>query len=140
MASLRNLALFLGAFLPAALAAPTKRDDAVVPGKYIVTLKADAGVEVESHLNWVADVHRRSLSKRDTAGVENTFNISTWNAYSGEFDKATLEEIKASPDVCIRKWFSNEHPNNKKPRSPLLSQTISTTSLMPSRLSLMSAP
>ncbi|KAH7015500.1 peptidase S8/S53 domain-containing protein [Ilyonectria destructans] len=101
MANLRNLALFLGAFLPAALAAPTKRDDAVVPGKYIVTLKPDAGVEVESHLNWVADVHRRSLSKRDTAGVENTFNISTWNAYSGEFDKATLEEIKASPDVAF---------------------------------------
>ncbi|KAH7160681.1 peptidase S8/S53 domain-containing protein [Dactylonectria macrodidyma] len=103
MASIRNIALFLGALLPAALAAPAarhqKRDEIAVPGKYIVTLNADASTD--AHLNWVADVHRRSLSKRDTAGVETTYNISDWSAYSGEFDDATLEEIKASPDVAF---------------------------------------
>ncbi|KAH7149847.1 peptidase S8/S53 domain-containing protein [Dactylonectria estremocensis] len=103
MASIRNIALVLGALLPAALAAPAarhqKRDEIAVPGKYIVTLNADASSD--AHLNWVADVHRRSLSKRDTAGVETTYNISDWNAYSGEFDDATLEEIKASPDVAF---------------------------------------
>ncbi|KAF6808807.1 alkaline proteinase [Colletotrichum sojae] len=101
MTNFRRLALAVGALLPAILAAPTKRADepAAVPGKFIVTLKEDAAVE--SHLNWVADVHKRSLGKRDTAGVETKFNISNWNAYAGEFDEATLEEIKASPEVAL---------------------------------------
>ncbi|KAJ0151260.1 Alkaline proteinase, partial [Colletotrichum tanaceti] len=106
MANLRRLALAVGALLPAVLAAPVldRRDEpAAVPGKYIVTLKEGAGANVESHLSWVADVHKRSLGKRDTdtAGVENKFNISSWNAYSGEFDDATIAEIKASPDVAV---------------------------------------
>ncbi|KAK7422984.1 proteinase B [Neonectria punicea] len=110
MTSLRNLALFLGALLPAALAAPTelpKRAEGVVPepvvipGKYIVTLKEDAKADLESHLNWVTDVHRRSLSKRDTTGVENTYNISSWSAYSGDFDDETIAEIEKSPDVAF---------------------------------------
>ncbi|KAI9167975.1 Alkaline proteinase [Paramyrothecium foliicola] len=101
MANLRRLALFLGALLPAALALPTesqaKRD--VIPGKFIVTLKAD--VKADTHLNWVRNVHRRSLSKRDTAGVEETYDINDWHAYAGEFDEATIEEIKSSPDVAF---------------------------------------
>ncbi|EFQ30175.1 subtilase [Colletotrichum graminicola] len=105
MANLRRLALAIAALLPAVLAAPAalnRRDEpAAAPGKYIITLKEDAAVNVDSHLNWVADVHRRSLGKRNTAGVENKFNISTWNAYSGEFDEATIEAIKASPEVAV---------------------------------------
>ncbi|KAK7418599.1 proteinase B [Neonectria magnoliae] len=107
MTSIRNLALFLGALLPAALAAPAKQaagvvpDPVVIPGKYIITLKEDAKTDLESHLNWVTDVHRRSLSKRDTAGVEKTYNISTWNAYSGDFDDETIAEIEKSPDVAL---------------------------------------
>ncbi|KAK1992787.1 subtilase [Colletotrichum falcatum] len=105
MASLRRLAVAIGALLPAVLAAPAavnRRDGPeAVPGKYIITLKEDAAASVDSHLTWVADVHRRSLGRRNTAGVENTFNISTWNAYSGEFDEATIEAIKASPEVAV---------------------------------------
>lgn len=104
MTSLRRLALAVGALLPVVLAAPAavKRDEPkVVPGKYIVTLKEDAAANVDSHLTWVSDIHRRSLGKRDTVGVENKFNISNWNAYSGEFDEATIEEIKKSPEVSI---------------------------------------
>lgn len=104
MASFRRLALALGAALlpAAALAAPTAPRDTpdAAPGKYIVTLKQDANVDTAEHLTWVQDIHRRSLSKRDTAGVEKTYNISTWSAYAGEFDDATLEEIKANPDVA----------------------------------------
>jgi hypothetical protein len=104
MASLVRLALYLGAFLPAALAAPTapsKRSDEI-PGKYIVTLKSSASVaKVESHLQWVGDVHRRSLSKRETAGIEHTFNIKNWNAYAGQFDEDTIKEIEASPEVSF---------------------------------------
>ncbi|KAM0429807.1 hypothetical protein ACHAPT_006413 [Fusarium lateritium] len=103
MASLRRLALLFGALLPAALAAPVdapvKRQDAA-PNKYIVTLKSDApDSKIEAHLDWVGDVHRRSLSKRDTAGVEETYNISNWNAYAGEFDDETIDKIKNSPEV-----------------------------------------
>ncbi|KLO93569.1 Uncharacterized protein LW93_13181 [Fusarium fujikuroi] len=101
MASLVRLALYLGAFLPAALAAPTapSKGSDVIPGKYIVTLKSSASsAKVESHLQWVDDVHRRSLSKRDTAGIEHTFNIKNWNAYAGQFDEDTIKEIEASPE------------------------------------------
>ncbi|KAL3297548.1 alkaline proteinase [Colletotrichum asianum] len=104
MTNFRRLALAVGALLPVVLAAPAaiKRDEPkFAPGKYIVTLKEDAAANVDSHLTWVADVHRRSLGKRDTVGVENKFNISNWNAYSGEFDEATIEEIKKSPEVAL---------------------------------------
>ncbi|KAF3810010.1 Alkaline proteinase [Colletotrichum gloeosporioides] len=104
MTNFRRLAVAVGALLPVVLAAPAaiKRDEPkFAPGKYIVTLKEDAAANVDSHLTWVADVHRRSLGKRDTVGVENKFNISNWNAYSGEFDEATIEEIKKSPEVAL---------------------------------------
>ncbi|KAL7620538.1 hypothetical protein AAE478_009533 [Parahypoxylon ruwenzoriense] len=104
MASLRRLALFIGALLPAAFAAPTapiaqqKRE--VIPNKYIVTLKEGITAETfKTHLNWARDVHSRSLSKRDTVGIEHEYHISNFNAYAGEFDKETLEQIKVHPDV-----------------------------------------
>lgn len=104
MLNLRRLALFLGA-LPAALAAPTpegqtevKRE--VVPNKYIVTLKeAVADADFDSHVSWVSDIHKRSLTRRDTNGIEKEFHINKFNAYVGEFDEATIKEIKNNPDV-----------------------------------------
>ncbi|KAI1501893.1 peptidase S8/S53 domain-containing protein [Biscogniauxia marginata] len=104
MNNIRRLALCLGALLPAVFAAPTVvprlEQRNAIPGKYIVTLKpAATPSELESHLAWVQDVHKRSFGKRNTAGVENTYNISTWSAYSGEFDDATIEEIKNNPEV-----------------------------------------
>ncbi|KAK8856957.1 peptidase S8/S53 domain-containing protein [Apiospora arundinis] len=99
MVNFRQLAVSLTALLPLAAAAPVeqqmKRD--VIPGKYIVSLKN--GANAESHISWVNTVHKRSLSKRDTAGVEKTYKIKDFEAYSGEFDEATLEEIKKNPDV-----------------------------------------
>ncbi|KAH8663271.1 subtilase [Ilyonectria robusta] len=104
MASIFLFALYLGALLLAvsgALAAPAavELDSGLIPDKYIVTLKNSAVASTESHLNWVRDIHARSLAKRNTAGIERTFNVGTWNAYSGEFDKKTIEKIKASPEV-----------------------------------------
>ncbi|KAH6897399.1 peptidase S8/S53 domain-containing protein [Thelonectria olida] len=140
MTSIRRLALFFGALLPAALAAPAnirvKRDEVAVPGKYIVILKSDASAsKVESHLNWVGDVHRRSLSKRDTAGVENTYNISNWNAYSGEFDEATIKEIEDSPEVAFVEpdyyqylWGEDDEPSELSERA-LTTQTGATWGL-----------
>lgn len=107
MASLRRLAIFIGALLPAAFAAPTAAPSShkkeIIPGKYIVTLKEGISSEaVESHLTWVSDVHKRSLNRRDTVGVEKTYGVGKFfNGYAGEFDEATLKEIKNNPDVSI---------------------------------------
>lgn len=101
MVNFRQLAVSLTALLPLAAAAPVpeeqqmKRD--VIPGKYIVSLKN--GANAESHLSWVSSVHKRSLSKRNTAGIEKTYKVKDFEAYAGEFDEATLEEIRNNPDV-----------------------------------------
>jgi oryzin len=102
MVGFRQLALLAGIALPWVTAAPVidKRAARVLPGKYIITLKPGVSVDsVGSHLNWVRDVHARSLSRRDTAGVEKVFNIEDFNAYAGTFDPATIAEIRDSEDV-----------------------------------------
>ncbi|KAK7934714.1 hypothetical protein PG985_000209 [Apiospora marii] len=100
MVNFRQLAVSLTALLPLAAAAPVeqqiKRD--VIPGKYIVSLKN--GANAESHMSWVNSVHKRSLSKRATGGVEKTYKIKDFEAYAGEFDEATLQEIRNNPDVA----------------------------------------
>ncbi|KAI0436826.1 subtilase [Xylaria telfairii] len=101
MHSFRSLALFFGALLPAALAAPTSKKPEYIPNKYIVTLKSGISTsEFESHVSWARDVHSRSLSRRDTAGVERTYNIKDFNAYAVEMDAQALAEIKAHPQVA----------------------------------------
>ncbi len=101
MTNLRRLAVLLGALLPAALTAPTPAEGLaareVVPNKYIVRLKDSAGFD--SHLSWVNEVHKRSLSRRDLGGVEKEYHIGSFEAYSGEFDEETIAEIKNNPEV-----------------------------------------
>ncbi|KAI0405861.1 peptidase S8/S53 domain-containing protein [Xylaria palmicola] len=104
MHSFRSLALFFGALLPAALAAPASKrasEPEYIANKYIVTLKSGiSATEFDSHVNWARDLHARSLGRRDTAGVEKTYNIKDFNAYSVEMDVETLAEIKANPQVA----------------------------------------
>lgn len=114
MNTFKNVALLLAAALPLGTAAPapapvTVRQAETIPGKFIVTLNPGAAVTdtFESHLAWVSDVHARSLSRRDTTGVEKTFNFSDFSAYSGAFDEATIEQIKANPDVCGTTLFTS---------------------------------
>ncbi|KAK2039037.1 subtilase [Colletotrichum somersetense] len=90
-----------------AMAAPTRRDEAAevtaqtVDGSYIITLKDNVSVEgFTSHLNWINDVHSRSLDKRQFPGAERTFSFSSFRAYSGKFDQATIDVIKSSPEVA----------------------------------------
>lgn len=102
-------ALFLASLLPLLNAAPVPEPatNAVVPnveGKYIITLKE--GVDTNSHINWVSDVHRRSLERRQDAGaapagVEKTYEINTFKAYAGHFDDDTVEQIRNNADVAI---------------------------------------
>ncbi|KAI0169382.1 alkaline proteinase [Hypoxylon sp. FL1284] len=103
MVSLRHLTLFWGALLPAAFAVPTtpqpKRE--VIPNKYIIALKEGITSEdFKAHVNWASGVHVRSPSKRSTAGVSHEYHIKNFNAYAGEFDEETIEQIKNNPDVA----------------------------------------
>jgi len=108
MMHLKSLTLFLGAFLSGALAAPASGprgvSPQVLPNKYIVTLKNNlVKPQVDNHLSWVQNVHRRSLGRRDgeiTAGVEKVWSES-FKGYSGEFDATTIEEIQASDEVSF---------------------------------------
>ncbi|POS74329.1 alkaline proteinase [Diaporthe helianthi] len=99
MYGLEKLALVAGALLSFVNAAPvTSQPQArAIPSKYIVTLKETA--DFESHLVWAKGMHARSLGRRDLSGVEKTFKISDFNAYSGSFDDATIAEIKNSDAV-----------------------------------------
>ncbi|KAF2794312.1 subtilisin-like proteinase Mp1 [Melanomma pulvis-pyrius CBS 109.77] len=97
MATLQHALLFLASISPV-ISVPAEN----APSKYIISLKSDATTDIESHLSWVTDVHRRSLSRRDTAGVERTFSIgSNFNAYTGEFDSETIAQIKENLNVAF---------------------------------------
>ncbi|KAI1871044.1 hypothetical protein JX265_006084 [Neoarthrinium moseri] len=137
MVNIRRIVLSLTALLPLTSAAPTQKQQKreIIPGKYIVTLKDSASTsDVESHLGWVQSVHARSLTKRQTAGIEKTYSINSWNAYAGEFDDATIEEIKASADVVDveedQVWHLFDQPSNVElaPRA-LVTQTGATWGL-----------
>ncbi|KAJ3525680.1 hypothetical protein NM208_g11533 [Fusarium decemcellulare] len=87
------------ALLPAVLAAPKPKDNDIIEGKYIITLKPTVVEEkIEDHLHWVDGIHSRSLHRRDEEGVDKIWN-TTFKGYSGEFDKETIKEIKDSDEV-----------------------------------------
>ncbi|KAF2729549.1 subtilisin-like protease-like protein [Polyplosphaeria fusca] len=90
-----------------AQATPVKRAPAIgdaVPGKYIVQLKSGmSGISVAAHHAKLvkihaANIHRRSLEE-EGAGVEHEYNMGKFVGYSGGFDAATIEELKAMPEV-----------------------------------------
>lgn len=88
------------------LAAPFKRSDNVVPGKYIVRLRPDVDVaSVTSHIASVKELHarnalgRRDLSYASMSGVEKEYAIGDFHGYAGGFDEVTLEEMRNMPEV-----------------------------------------
>lgn len=97
MVGFKSLAgLFLAALGAAAPAASS--------GKYIITLKeGTSAATAESHIQWVNGVHERSLGRRDLdlAGLEKTYEIGSFSGYAGNFDAATIEQIRNNPDVCF---------------------------------------
>ena len=104
MASLRNLALALGALLPAAVsAAPTPAASIqTIPGRYIITLKngIDA-LDLDNHFSWLNDLGKRNLDGRGDilSGARKIFSFDAFNAYVGEFDETLIELLKLSKDV-----------------------------------------
>ncbi|KAK3347636.1 peptidase S8/S53 domain-containing protein [Neurospora tetraspora] len=101
MVGFKNVALFAASIiLPASTwAAPIIQvETKPIPGKYIVLLKEHA--DLEGHLSWAKDVHARSLSRRDTAGVHKAWSVgSKFKAYAGEFDEETLSIIQRDENV-----------------------------------------
>lgn len=95
-----------------------------VRGRYIVSLKHGLTArDLESHVGWVNQVHKRSkrslgehkYSNSTSAGVHKTFD--NLHVYVGEFDDDTLEQIKSRPDVEAveedRLWTPFEGPTSK---------------------------
>ncbi|KAH7245523.1 peptidase S8/S53 domain-containing protein [Fusarium tricinctum] len=107
MVNLKNIFLTATIFLGCGLAvpapaAPQAEAGAIIPGSYIITLKPDIdAIKVKSHIRWVKDVHKRSLTKRETeVGVEKIYDSKTgFQGYAGSFDTTTIKEIKKSSDV-----------------------------------------
>ncbi|KAE9566286.1 hypothetical protein CGMCC3_g17545 [Colletotrichum fructicola] len=87
--------------VPFALAQILAGREIVIPDKYIISLKTSIPeTAVENHLRWVQEVHnKRDLSRRDLVGVEKTFGIGSFHAYTGSFDEETLREIQADEVV-----------------------------------------
>ena len=99
MVRFSQVALLLGAVLPAYALPANKRGAAIVPNAYIVTLKSGLPEgQVEDHLSWVSDTHARRATRRDLTGVEKVWTNS-FQGYSGKFDSATIEDIKNSEHV-----------------------------------------
>lgn len=95
-------------FASAAPVSARQAADEIIPGKYIIQLKPDADVaSIAAHHNVVRDIHARNLAKRDIAaaeeeaGVEREFRFGDFKGYSGAFDAATVEELKALPEVSF---------------------------------------
>ncbi|TID05000.1 Alkaline protease 1 [Colletotrichum higginsianum] len=102
MPSIRQFVAFLTFVLPALSSPLSKNADKPdsVRNKYIVRVApGTVETEFESHLSWVATVHKRSLVHQRSTGVEKKFNIGDFKAYSGEFDAETIAKIKKDGHV-----------------------------------------
>ncbi|CZR33477.1 hypothetical protein LB506_001080 [Fusarium annulatum] len=137
MVNFKNLAFAATALFGLVNAAPTtaKVDSSkIIPGKYIITLKSDiAAADVDSHLSWVEDVHKRGLNKRAEKGVERTYKGKYgFQGYAGSFDKSTVEEIKKNPDVAIveedREWVINWVEEEEEKPETLAKRALTTQS------------
>ncbi|KAK6543511.1 Basic amino-acid permease [Orbilia ellipsospora] len=82
-----------------------------IPDKYIVVFKdGTSDASIASHITDIKSFHTRSvrnISKRAaTAGVEKTFSMTGFKAYSGGFDSATVHQIIQSPHI---KYVEADH-------------------------------
>ncbi|KAH7066654.1 subtilisin-like protease-like protein [Paraphoma chrysanthemicola] len=89
----------------AAPVAPRAEDD-FVPGKYIIQLKPDADIaSIAAHHNTVREIHARNLARRndgdESAGIEQEYDFGDFKGYAGSFDDATIDELKALPEVLF---------------------------------------
>ncbi|KAK1540836.1 alkaline protease [Colletotrichum paranaense] len=98
MSNVKRIVVLLGfssGILASPLIAKVSSEGTIIPDKYIVRVASGThDIDFESHLSWVTNVHKRSLSRRSTTGVEKTFSVGDFKAYAGEFDSETIAEIE----------------------------------------------
>jgi oryzin len=101
MAWFKQLALFLITALPCITAVPVTdtKDHTVISaeGRYIITLQNNLPPsEFRSHMSRVAAVqHRNSGGHRHPyGGIHKTYAIGEFRAYSGSFDRDTIQIIR----------------------------------------------
>ncbi|KAF1911249.1 oryzin precursor [Ampelomyces quisqualis] len=71
-----------------------------IPGKYLVLLKPDIDLaSIAAHYDKVHSIYTRNLSR--SASIERRYKMSNFNGYAGSFDKATIKELEALPEVLF---------------------------------------
>lgn len=103
---LAALAAVAAPFLVGAAPVSPRAANEVIPGKYIIQLKPDTDVaSIAAHHSKVRSIYARNLARRSeddsSVGVEHEFQIGDFKAYAGSFDDATIEELKALPEVRL---------------------------------------
>lgn len=90
------LSILTGALpLLAAPTEPARRQTKAIPGKFIVQLRPGSSPEsVNAH-----QLRVRGLLGRRDESIKETYQIGDFNAYSGDFDTATADEIADLPEV-----------------------------------------
>ncbi|GFP56060.1 alkaline protease 1 [Trichoderma asperellum] len=105
MAWFKQLALFLITALPRIAALPVNdaNDNSIsAEGRYIVTLQNNIPPsEFRSHMSRVAAIqYRNSGNHKPHVGIERTYAIGEFQAYSGAFDGDTLKMIRNDTRVA----------------------------------------
>ncbi|KAF1914948.1 subtilisin-like protease-like protein [Ampelomyces quisqualis] len=73
-----------------------------VAGRYIVLLKPDTTDSLDAHYNNVRSIHARNLRRNiynSSTGIGHKYQIGDFLGYAGSFDKYTIKELKALPEV-----------------------------------------
>ncbi|OAK96594.1 subtilisin-like protein [Phaeosphaeriaceae sp. SRC1lsM3a] len=113
---LAALAAVAAPFLVGAAPVSPRAANEVIPGKYIIQLKPDTDVaSIAAHHSKVRSIYARNLARRSeddsSVGVEHEFQIGDFKAYAGSFDDATIEELKALPEVLVVEQDFMMHTN-----------------------------
>ncbi|KAL1953731.1 hypothetical protein VTO42DRAFT_2330 [Malbranchea cinnamomea] len=80
--------------------------DSVIPDTYIVVLKEGVSTqEFNAHKNWVNEIHRTNLTRRDlgfTGELKHSYDFGGHGlkGYSGKFDATAIQEIANDPNVA----------------------------------------
>lgn len=115
MAWFKQLALFLVTALPLITALPVNdaNDNSIsAEGRYIVTLQNNIPPsELRSHMSRVAAVQYRNSGnhKLPHIGIEKTYAIGDFRAYSGAFDRDTINEIRNDTRVSRVTLYIKRH-------------------------------
>nr|AJD23195.1 alkaline serine protease [Onygena corvina] len=123
MGFLKTIAVAFAAFsaVDAArlLSVPDNKD--VIKDAYIVVMKDSiSSLDFDSHISWANNLHHEGVAKRGSTsvgGFKHAYRINGWHAYSGSFDRETLDEILKNDNVAYvehdRRVYANAFVTQK---------------------------